>query len=263
MECILVGNEKIAYKQIGNKKSIYTFIFIHGATMTGGAMIDLAKKFPDYNCIIVDLPGHGGSLGKTKNNIEDFAESIDLFLQEMLKQELISKHITLIGYSLGGVISFELALKKRDEYKRMIIISSGASVSKCAPLMDEIKKLPKDQFDLEGFFAHVFGSASSENEKNYVMNLLSASIVDINIGYTDLLSATNYNKIDRANEVSIPTLIFTGDEDKVILPSCGIELWRELENASIAIVPWRGHTAFLELTDYFVSLVNDFCRHNS
>lgn len=260
MDYLNINNEKIAYAQMGNKESKNTYVFIHGATMTSEAMIPLAVNFPDVNAIAVDLPGHGGSTGATKTSIEDFADCIDLFLQEMLRNKLVSDHITLIGYSLGGAIAYELALKKRKEYKRMIILSSGANISNNAPLMNAMKDMPLDMFDMAEFFKHAFGSGTTEEQMSFIVEMLMKTKIDDSIGFSDLLTSTKYNRIDKAGEISIPTLIFAGDEDEIILPTCEIELWTKLQNASLAIVPFRGHTAIFEELEYLVSLINNFCR---
>lgn len=263
MKHLLIDNGKIAYRQVGNKKSEFTLIFIHGATMTGNGLLPLAKSFMNYNCIVIDLPGHGYSVGETKYSVEEFAKSVDLFLMELLCKKIISNHITLIGYSMGGSISFELALKKREEYKRMIILSSGANPIKYTPLIDDMKKQPKEKFNSSEFMKHGFGVNTNDEQKNFLLTILNKTKVDDSIGYTDLVAAGAYNKIEKASEVLIPTLIFAGDEDEIILPQCEMDLWKELKNASIVIVPFYGHTVIFEKIEYLISVMNDFFKHNN
>lgn len=262
MKDLSVGQEKIAYRQIGNVRSSDTYVFIHGSTMTGEAMLPLARHFIDNNCIIIDLPGHGGSDGAARTTVEEFSECIDLFLQQMLKQNLISDHITLIGYSLGGTIAYDLALKKRMEYKRMVILSSGANVSECAPILNELRNIPPEKINMADVFSYLFGSNTTGEERKAVTELLLRAKVEDSVAMTDLLCATYYNKIERANEISIPTFIFAGDEDKIITTNCEMDLWKHLKNASIAIVPFRGHTALFEEMELLVRLMKDFCRKN-
>lgn len=260
MKHLLIDNEKIAYRQIGNKKSEFTFVFIHGATMTGKGLLPLAKSFIDYNCVVIDLPGHGASVGETKYSVEEFTKSIDVFLMELLHKKIISNHITLIGYSMGGSISFELALKKREEYKRMIILSSGANVTQYTPLIDEMKKQSKEKFNSAEFMKHGFGLNTTDEQKKFLLAILNKTKVNDSIGFSDLVAAGAYNKIEKASEIQIPTLIFAGDEDEIILPQCGMDLWKELKNASIVIVPFYGHTVIFEKIDYLISVMNDFFK---
>lgn len=262
MKHLQIGNDKIAFRQIGDKNSQYTLLFIHGATMTGKAMIPLAKSFLNFNCIVVDLPGHGSSIGETKTSIEAFADSIDLLMQELLKKHLVSNHITLIGYSLGGVIAFELALKKREEYKRLIVLSSGVNLNDYSPLMHEAKSKGIAEFNSSNFFEHAFGSGSTKKQIKMLVNILNKTKVDDSIGYQDLILATNYNKSDRVDEILIPVFIFTGGEDKIILPNCDIDLWKGIKNAYITVVPFRGHTAIFEEMGYLVTLINDFFKYH-
>lgn len=262
MKSLTVGNEIISYRQIGNVQAGDTYVFIHGSTMTGEAMLPLAQHFTDKNCIILDLPGHGESDGVARHTVDEFSECIDLFLQQMMQKKIISDQITIIGYSLGGTIAYDLALKKRNEYKRLVILSSGANVSECAPIIDELSNIPPEKISIADIFGYLFGSNTTEEEREAVTELLLKSKVEDSVGIQDLLCATSYNKIDRANEITIPTFIFAGDEDKIITTNCEMDLWKKLKNASIAIIPFRGHTALFEETELLVKLMKDFCSKN-
>ncbi|SFR83298.1 alpha/beta fold hydrolase [Anaeromicropila populeti] len=261
MECI-IGNEKISYMQMGKADSPYTMVFIHGATMTGAGMAPLAEQFTDYNCIVVDLPGHGGSAGETKRTVDEFSESIDLFLQELLKNQIISNHITIVGYSMGGGISFELALKQREEYKRLVILCSGAGFPGYVPLVDKVRSHPAEEFSSADFFTHAFGANTTEEQKVFLLDVLNKTKVDDSIGYLDLVAAGTYDKLARANEVTVPVLIVAGDQDQIVEAGCGINLWKSLQNAFLFIIPFRGHTVIFEELEQVVKTMKDFCVHN-
>lgn len=253
----LFPNE-IHYKELGDTKSSKTLVFIHGATMTGAGLEPVAMLFSQYHCILIDLPGHGSSLGKPEETVEDIAEIVSTFLDTLREDRRISDDVTLLGYSMGGAVSIENALKKKAYIKRMVIISSGANLADYCPLISETVKHGPDEFNSEEFFQQGFGSGTSPEEKSFLMNALSATKVDDRIGFSDLLSCSRYNKSDRVKELEIPVLIITSDEDQIVLPECGIAFREALQRSSIAVIPFRGHTAVFEMPEYTSEIIHRF-----
>lgn len=249
---------EIHYKQIGDTRSSKTLVFIHGATMTGEGLEPVAMEFSQYHCILIDLPGHGKSSGKPEETVEEITEIVSTFLDTMREKGAISDDVTLLGYSMGGAVSIENALKKKAYIKRMVIISSGANLADYCPLISETVKKGPDEFNSDEFFQQGFGSGTSPEEKSFLMNALNATKVDDRTGFSDLLSCSRYNKSDRIKELEIPVLIITGDEDQIVLPECGIALRQALQHSSIAVIPYHGHTAVFEMLEYAAKIIHRF-----
>lgn len=75
--------ENMAYKQIGNRRSDVTLVFLHGSTMTKEGMLPFAEEFGSYNCVVFDLTAHGQTGGKEPKNIETFAVHVEESIQEL------------------------------------------------------------------------------------------------------------------------------------------------------------------------------------
>lgn len=256
------GPNEICYRQLGNVKSSKTLVFIHGATMTGDGLEPVAMQFCQYHCILIDLPGHGKSARKPFETVEDIGDAVSVFLDCLIEQGVISDNVTLFGYSMGGAVSIENALKKKAYIKRLVIISSGANLADYSPLISETVQKTPEEFNSGEFFQHGFGSATSPEEKSFLLNALNATKVDDRVGYCDLLSCSRYNKSDRVRELEIPVLIITGDEDQIVLPDCGIALWQALQHGSIAVIPFRGHTAVYEMLEYTAQIIHRFLQNH-
>jgi pimeloyl-ACP methyl ester carboxylesterase len=83
-----------------------TVLFIHGA---GGGQYTWSYQKgyfeKEFNPIIIELPGHGGSEGKGEEEIVRYAEHVGAFLKA-----LGLRKVFLVGHSMGGAIVQTLAL---------------------------------------------------------------------------------------------------------------------------------------------------------
>jgi len=91
-------------------------------------------------------------------------------------------------------------------------------------------------------------------------------------GYTKPLQAENWDKglyevtlasrslgLDkRLNEIQVPVLVFTGDDDRIVPTEQSIRLAGELSNAELALAPNCGHVPHEECPEFFLAVVNRF-----
>lgn len=77
----------------------------------------------DYRVIRMDLPGHGLT-GPDPQKRYSVPQTVD-FLGNLL-DELGLDHVTLIGNSLGGLVSWRLAETRPDLVSRLVLIAPGA-----------------------------------------------------------------------------------------------------------------------------------------
>ena len=118
----------LAYEKAGRKDSEATLVFLHGSTMTKEGMLPLAKEFGDYNCVVFDLTAHGQSAGEEPEEVSIFAENVEDTVKELQKQKVISEKVILLGYSMGGAITCEIAIRKNLELAGIVLLSSGGDL---------------------------------------------------------------------------------------------------------------------------------------
>lgn len=252
----------IAYKQIGNLESEYTLLFIHGSTMTKEGMLPIAAYFKDYNCILLDLPAHGESTGKIPVDVEGYGKEVEKIIQELLRQKKISNHLTILGYSMGGAITYELVIRNNVTVDRMVILSSGADLKSNTPLVDELILEGIEKFDVQKFFLHAFGLNTTEEEKKLILEILGKTKVDDEVGFADLVISNKYDKLDQAEHIQIPTMIIHGNDDEIVLPFSSLHLREKIKNSVIVMIPYRGHTAIFEETPFVIEKIEDFFGKN-
>lgn len=252
----------LAYKQIGNQKSERTLVFLHGATMTKEGMLPFAERFSDYNCIVFDLQAHGESGGKEPAGIDEFAKGVEDSIKSLQQEGKATENLIVMGYSMGGAITSEIAIRKNINLKAIVFLSSGANLNMYTPLVDELKKIPRESFEVTEIFQYLFGPDTTEEQKEEIIKGFNDTKVSNEIGYDDLMTANKYNHLSELKSVELPAMIVHGNDDRIILPMSAIDLWNTLPNSELLMLPYRGHAAILDQGDVIAEKVISFVEKN-
>ena len=63
---------------------------------------------------------------------------------------------------------------------------------------------------------------------------------------------------ERLAEFTLPVLVITGDDDRIVPTADSIRLAGELPDASLVVIPQAGHVPHEERPDLFMQAVNEF-----
>ncbi|MCM1183492.1 MAG: alpha/beta hydrolase [Roseburia sp.] len=254
---------QLAYSRIGNADSDTTLVFLHGSTMTKEGMLPLAQQFGDYNCVMYDLTGHGESAGEEPAEIWQFAEAVEESLLRMQREGLVTDRIILSGYSMGGAITCELAYRKRVRLAGIVILSSGADLKDYTPMVDDLKKMPAEQFRTDEIFPYLFGENTDtpQVDRERIMRQFSQTKVADTVGYGDLMVSNRYVHWEACEEITIPALLIHGSDDRIVLPMAAVETWRRIRGSELLMIPYKGHAAIYEDMDLVRTKILSFIRH--
>ena len=112
------NNYKISYSKWNTEKnSKYTLLFVHASGFHGMIWNQIITKLPDYNCITIDLSGHGLS----DNPDHDYEWNKFAFELETLIVDLNLNNIFGIGHSLGGYAVTHATNKLSDRFAGLIL----------------------------------------------------------------------------------------------------------------------------------------------
>lgn len=112
------------YKQQQGCTDKPTLVFLHGflgCCEDWNETINLLKD--DFNCIALDLPGHGNSVTVSSPLNDGFNHCHEL-IKDMLDELDIEQYV-LIGYSLGGRIALDYARTQNDQRLRKLVLESS------------------------------------------------------------------------------------------------------------------------------------------
>ena len=256
-----MGLEKVLpYERTGNSGSDVTLVFLHGSTMSKGGLAPFANAFKDYNCIVFDLTGHGEAGGEEPDAISGFAEDVEYCVDKLKEQGVVKGKVILLGYSMGGAITCEVAIRGNLILNGIVLLSSGADLNNYTPLVDGLKPMPAEDFKTEMVVDALSGPDTSEEDKERMKELFLSTKSAETTGYADLMVSNAYNNLDACKNIKIPALIVHGSSDIIVEPMAAVETWKAIEGSQLLMVPLKGHGLIYEETEYVKEKIVSFIK---
>ncbi|MEW6506772.1 MAG: alpha/beta hydrolase [Bacteroidota bacterium] len=216
------GNTSIAYYDVGRGKS--TIIFIHGLSSYIPAWIKLIPHLQDrFRCIAVDLPGYGKSSAGVHDGTPIFYSNIISKFIDKLKLT----NITLAGHSMGGQIVIASALQLTSLISRLVLLAPAGFEA-----FSEEEKFLIKKYNTQQLY---YSAADDDIIANFRSNFFKMTddvkpmIYDrikmkgwknfsdyCKVVARSLNGLLDYPVYDRLKDISQPTLIFFGKNDRWI-----------------------------------------------
>lgn len=240
---ITVNGAKLFYKEAGEGNPM---LFVHGATGTSqghfGTQIDeFAKK---NRVIAIDLRGHGRStLPDEDFSMNLFADDVNKFLDELKLDS-----ITYIGFSLGGMVGFNLAVTHPEKIKKLITIGAVANHEGFKyNAMDAVRSWLSD--DMTKYL-----------KRSFTDNPNPEKIPEYQKKITTMVITQNEPKLsDNAiKKIKCPTLLICGDNDGFIKIEHQVHLFNTIAISDLLILPKTGHAAHLIQPEIVKKAIWDF-----
>jgi pimeloyl-ACP methyl ester carboxylesterase len=248
-------------------------VWIHGLS---GSWQNWLENLPVFartrRCVALDLPGFGASeMPATPITISGYARTVDALLRELGVPRAV-----VVGNSMGGFISAELAIRFGTWVERLVLVSAAGlsiehqrneSVLRTLRLVDGVVKMGT------GWLASRSDALASRPRSRAAMfnvvaahpRRLPAPLVAEQLrgsggpGFLDALDAiTDYPIRDRLTEIRAPTLVVWGADDRLVPVADAWEFGDLIPDARVVVYEDTGHVAMLERPDAFNALVADF-----
>jgi pimeloyl-ACP methyl ester carboxylesterase len=199
-------------------------VLIHGAASTvqttfGRLIPALAKK---YKIIAVELQAHGHSNNRDGRQISFEQDADDV---ATLLGQLQIDHADFFGFSNGGTTALQIAIRHSGLVNKLIFASSMYKRAGVSPAFWEGFKDPKFE-DMPDPYKKAFSAINPNPE---ALMIMFNQCVHRMLLFTDIPDSS-------VRAVQAPTLILLGDHD-VPLPEHGVEMYRLMPHASLAIFP--------------------------
>lgn len=222
-------------------------VFVHGAGMdrTGWAMVTRAFAHRGYSVLVPDLPGHGGSDGPAPSSVEEYAAWLLDVIDEI---DVGPAH--LVGHSMGAAICLAAAAAAPDKVRSLVLIGTGATMPVHPDLQEAADNRDPRAVDLimdwglstaSQLQRHsIPGMALRESGQRSMRNNIGALGQDLraSAAYSDALAA--------AAKVECPTLVITGDQDRMTRPAESRPLIDALRDVEAVELERTGHMIQLE-----------------
>jgi proline iminopeptidase len=271
------------YRRIGPENAERTLLCLHGGPgVDHDYLLPLSSLATEQNSlefVSYDQLGGGRSENardKTLYNVQSFREHI-----EDVRQELGLGKVCLLGQSMGGVLSFEYALKYPQNVEKLIISNSSASVPAVVRHMQKMKKeLPKDVYDTLEKYEKLEDYANAEYQKAvmvmYKQHLCRANPYpkELESSFDKLGEAyyafwgpneffctgntRDWNIMDQIDRIKIPTLIIVGRYDEISVEHAE-ECHKLIGGSKLLVLEKSSHMNMMEEErDKYIGAVRDF-----
>jgi pimeloyl-ACP methyl ester carboxylesterase len=220
-------------------------IFIHGWCSNRSfwnEQLDTLSQL--YKTIAIDLPGHGES-GRNRNkwSISSFADDV-----ESVVRNLKLDHFVLIGHSMGGLVSLEVASRLQDKVIGLIAIESISNVDSVVtpetmePFFGALEK--NFSGTLRMAMPRMFSPQTSEELIHWVTDnsIRADSIMAISIAR----DVSMINEKDLLSSVKIPVRCIYGEYGDLNELQSRVEANSKYADYGAVFIKDVGHFLFLE-----------------
>ena len=230
----LYTKDGTAFKSYGDQHS--PLIFIHGVGMRGDVWAPQVEYFSnDYQVITYDFLGHGESpLPPEEPVLDDYVEQLNNLLK-YLDLSLIS----LVGHSMGALISVAFALKYPEKVKALVPINIAFNRSEEAQkgVINRANQILQTNkiLNIEQTLKRWFNNKTSADDLKKIEKIRNWLANTSPQGYGRayrLFALSDKVFINKLSRLKPPVLYLTGDEDPNSTPAMSQQMAEETPNGS-------------------------------
>jgi pimeloyl-ACP methyl ester carboxylesterase len=249
-------------------------VFIHGLSGSWPNWLEQLPVFADsHRVIAMDLPGFGHSpMPHELITISGYARLLD-----GLFDELGVDAATIVGNSMGGFVSAELAIAFPQRVEGLVLVSpAGLSTYRHPRGTRALPALHRGERIVAAYTAWMASKSDIVTKRAFLRNAtlglvtrhpgrLPAALAAEQLrgagkpGFIQALEANlDYDFRHRLPEIACPTLIVWGDSDRVITVRDAAVFAELIPGSRKVVYEDTGHMAMLERPGAFNALLNEF-----
>ena len=249
-----IGDLNLYYEIHGTGEPL---ILIHGGL---GGIVEFGQLLPllaeNRQVIAVELQGHGHTVDIDRSmSYEAFADDIAALISYLELEKA-----DVMGYSLGGAVALQTAIRHPERVNKLVLVSTAYSR---AGIRAEFL-MGMDMMSAEG------ANMMLETPMYQFYAGVAPKLDDWStlVGKVGELMQQDFDWSDNLTELTIPTQIIAGDSD-FISASHAVDLFGllggnvagdfvGLPQSQLAILPATSHFNILYRTDLLIPLINSF-----
>lgn len=236
-------------------------ILLHGAGMDHTVWRYQTRRLAALGLcpIAPDLPGHGRSSGKPLADIEEMGRWVGMLIDRLGIDE-----VDLVGHSMGSFVALEAYRASPDRVDRLVLVAATDRMAVHPELLHAAEAGDPHAIDLMIGWMHTGGHRFGGHQtagswKAGAVRRLLERHLDPALAI-DLRACDGYDPVLVAPEVGAPTLIISGDADRMTPLAGARRLEALLPDARLAVMPDAGHMAIVESSSPAQQVLVDFLR---
>jgi pimeloyl-ACP methyl ester carboxylesterase len=202
-------------------------LLLHGGIAGGEILADIVPRFADRRRVIVpDLQGHGRTADIDRPlRAEHLADDVAALIEQ-----LGLGRADVLGYSLGGEVTWRLAIQHPDQIRRIVVVSTSCRRSGSFPeVVSAFDAMSAEMAPM---------MEQSPAYQHYAAHAPRPEDWPVLIGRTAEMLKVDYDWTDEVAEIEAPTMLVFADSDSVT-PEHVAELFR-LRGGGLRDAGWDG-----------------------
>lgn len=268
-----IGDLRIHYKMAG--QGAPALVLMHGLAASTFSWREVMAPLSARGTVIAfDRP----SSGLTSRPLAGEWKGLNPYTREAqsdqtiaLLDELGIQKAILVGNSAGGTIAALTALRHPERVRALILVDAAIYSEGGPP--DWIRPLLyTPQAARLGPLVSRFFSSSGDRLLRLAWHDPDKIPVEALEGYRKPLRVQNWDRAfweftlasrsvglpGQLEQITMPTLVITGDDDRIVPTAESVRLAKELPNARLEVIPNCGHVPHEECPEAFLKAVNRF-----
>jgi pimeloyl-ACP methyl ester carboxylesterase len=228
-------------------------VFIHGSGDSGRGWRSQVDYFGPARAFAIDLPGHGQRADTLPPEVSvfDYARAA----RNIIWDELGLDHPIIAGHSLGGAVALMMGLEYGDDLGGLILIGTGARLRVHPGLLegartasDAATRQLKELAFAPSHADTMLDDMLAEEQTRPAPYML----------YRDLAACNVFDCMERLAEISLPTLIICGTEDRSTPVKYSQYLHEHIAGSSLCLVSDAGHYVMHEQPQQVNSAIEEW-----
>jgi len=245
-----ISDSRMMSWQGGPQTADETVLMIHGYSSEKTVWMRFASHFTDkYRVLILDLPGHGETAFDpaikydTVSQAQRVVEAMDV---------LGIQRAHIVGNSMGGFISAQLALHNPDRVQSAVLIDAAGIVAPQESDMAKMLASGRNPFEIHSReeFIEFYGMTMAQPPwlPRMILDYMADDYIVRRESLTRIFHdfhSTNFLD-EHLGKIHVPILILWGERDRLLHISSAAVWQNGIPNAELITYPELGHMPMLE-----------------
>jgi 3-oxoadipate enol-lactonase len=232
---------------------------LHGLGSCGDDWpLQLPALEPRYRVLTLDLPGHGASpLLRGWPSVGFMADEVARLLEALEEPP-----VHLVGLSLGGAVSLQLAVDHPDRVRSLTAVNAFARLRPhVGGLGRGLVRMALLAFGPMAAMGRWVADGLFPGADQSILRQAAAQRIAANPRRAYLQAIAAVSRFDlrrRLKDIACPTLIVAGERDATVPMRAKVELAEGIPGARLEVIPASGHATPLDAPEAFNNLLLRF-----
>jgi pimeloyl-ACP methyl ester carboxylesterase len=212
-------------------------VLIHGAGGTHQHWLYQVRDLNQAPAYALDLPGHGHSEGQGRDSVSAYGDWVVAFLDAAGLEQAV-----LVGHSMGGAISQDVALRYPARVAGLGLVATGARLRVAPAILDGALQDKEETVRLICEWSY----GPEADEETVRLGRRQMAEVPAEVLYGDYAACDAFDVMDRLGEIQAPAVVVCGTKDRMTPSKYSVYLRDHIAGATLRLVEGAGHMIMVE-----------------